>query len=263
MSVNRLMQMAASSGVSPVGQEAFTTAGTFSWVAPPGVTSISVVCVGAGGGSPGSNSAGGGELRYKNNISVTPGSSYSVVVGAGGTTAPTDGGPSSFNATTVVANGGINANGSKLGGSGGTGDGGGNGGNGIGPAGSYGSGGGAGGYSGNGGNGDNNGNPGLGTGGAGAGGKTYSNNVSPYNYLEGYGGGGVGILGQGANATVPSGGGSGGSNAVLSAGGFYGGGAGAANGTENTGGIGGGGAVRIIWPGTDRQFPSTNTGDIV
>jgi hypothetical protein len=27
-------------------------------------------------------------------------------------------------------------------------------------------------------------------------------------------------------------------------------------------GAGGGGAVRIIWPGTTRQFPSTNTGNL-
>jgi hypothetical protein len=26
------------------------------------------------------------------------------------------------------------------------------------------------------------------------------------------------------------------------------------------GGLGGGGAVRIVWPGTTRQFPSTNVG---
>jgi hypothetical protein len=30
--------------------------------------------------------------------------------------------------------------------------------------------------------------------------------------------------------------------------------------TNNNGGQGNGGAVRIIWPGTTRQFPSTNTG---
>jgi hypothetical protein len=28
------------------------------------------------------------------------------------------------------------------------------------------------------------------------------------------------------------------------------------------GGIGGGGAVRIIWPGNTRTFPSTNTGNL-
>jgi hypothetical protein len=26
--------------------------------------------------------------------------------------------------------------------------------------------------------------------------------------------------------------------------------------------VGGGGAVRIIWPGTRRRFPSLNTGDL-
>ena len=31
------------------GQQAYTTAGTYSWVAPAGVTSVSVVCVGGGG----------------------------------------------------------------------------------------------------------------------------------------------------------------------------------------------------------------------
>jgi hypothetical protein len=42
--------------------------------------------------------------------------------------------------------------------------------------------------------------------------------------------------------------------------GVYGGGAGgqAGNGPAN----GAGGAVRIIWPGTTRQFPSTNTGNL-
>jgi hypothetical protein len=43
---------------------------------------------GGGGGGYGGNSVGGpggagGELRYKNNISVTPGNSYTVVVGSG------------------------------------------------------------------------------------------------------------------------------------------------------------------------------------
>jgi hypothetical protein len=38
-------------------------------------------------------------------------------------------------------------------------------------------------------------------------------------------------------------------------GGAYGGGRG-------SGGSGAVGAVRIIWPGTTRSFPSTNTGDV-
>ena len=50
--------------VLPVpSQQAYTTAGTYSWVAPASVTSVSVVCVGAGGtGGPisGDSSGGGG-----------------------------------------------------------------------------------------------------------------------------------------------------------------------------------------------------------
>ena len=75
------------------GQQAYTTAGTYTWVAPAGVTSVSVVAVGGGGaGGIGSSAirdgggGGGGALAYKNSISVTPGTSYTVVVGAGGTT---------------------------------------------------------------------------------------------------------------------------------------------------------------------------------
>jgi hypothetical protein len=59
-------------------------------------------------------------------------------------------------------------------------------------------------------------------------------------------GGGVGLLGEGAN-------GAGGSNAYT--GGYAGGGA-------NGDGAGNDGGVRIIWPGLTRQFPSTNTGNL-
>jgi len=83
---------AASNSVTPVaiGQQAYTTAGTYSWVAPAGVTSVSVVAVGGGGagggGHPfyGSGGGQGGGLGYGNNISVTPGTSYAVIVGVGG-----------------------------------------------------------------------------------------------------------------------------------------------------------------------------------
>jgi hypothetical protein len=67
------------------------------------------------------------------------------------------------------------------------------------------------------------------------------------------------LLGQGtsgAASTTNGQGGSGGANsgAIADVAGAYGGG----------GSIGGGasGAVRIIWPGTTRSFPSTNTGDL-
>jgi hypothetical protein len=43
-------------------------------------------------------------------------------------------------------------------------------------------------------------------------------------------------------------------------GGAHGGGGGAGWATPNS--LGGVGAVRIIWPGTTRSFPSTNTGDL-
>lgn len=50
-------------GKTVVGQEAYTTPGTYSWVAPSGVTSVCVVCVGGGGG-------GGGQSNDSRN---TPG----------------------------------------------------------------------------------------------------------------------------------------------------------------------------------------------
>ena len=71
---------------TPTGETTFTATGTSTWVAPAGVNAVSVVCVGGGGGGgqwTGSGGAGGG-LAYKNNISVTPGTSYTVIVGAGG-----------------------------------------------------------------------------------------------------------------------------------------------------------------------------------
>ena len=68
------------------GQSLYTSAGSYSWVAPANVTSVSVVCVGAGGGAGmyGGGGGGGGALAFKNNISVTPGNTYTIVVGARG-----------------------------------------------------------------------------------------------------------------------------------------------------------------------------------
>ena len=71
----------------------FITSGT--WVAPAGVLSAEVMVVGAGGGaggvysnnannSVGSGGAGGGSVK-KQTIPVTPGSSYTITVGAKGT----------------------------------------------------------------------------------------------------------------------------------------------------------------------------------
>ncbi len=67
------------------GHEDYTWVGdTTTWVCPAGVTSISVVCIGAGarrGGNGSMHGGGGGGLGWKNNISVSPGTSYSVQVG--------------------------------------------------------------------------------------------------------------------------------------------------------------------------------------
>jgi len=72
-------------GVLP-GQSQYTSPGSYTWVAPVGVCSVSAVAIG-GGGSGSSYAAGagaGGGLAWKNNIPVTPGVGYTVFVGSGG-----------------------------------------------------------------------------------------------------------------------------------------------------------------------------------
>lgn len=269
--------------VIPIGQQAYTTPGTYSWVAPAGVTSVSVVAVGAGS-SNGIQAGAGGGLGWKNNISVTPGNSYTVVVGGSGT-------DSYFINTSTVAGKGPTGVNFEIGGTY-VGDGGGDGGDAgyvINVSSTLG-GGGAGGYTGKGGKGAYQ-SSGLiaatnGQGGGGGGG----GNGAGY---TGHGaGGGVGLLGQGANgaaaaagyssgtypgdgAAYGGGGGSGGTaatdsyaawdesnaatNIINSNAGNYGGGSGysysGTTGTKSTG------AVRIIW-GSNRSFPSTNTGNL-
>lgn len=281
---------AASNSVTPVaiGQQAYTTPGTYSWVAPAGVTSVSVVAVGGGASGPsvGLGAAGAG-LGWKNNISVTPGNSYTVVVGAGGvqTSSITTyaGGDSYFiNTSTVKGGGGPSSVSAGQPGGTYTGDGGGNGGGRGGCGGALG-GGGAGGYTGSGGLGGvlySCGSAGSGGGGGGGGSSQFTG--CGYTWTGAGGGGGVGILGAGLNGGGGTGGsprcyvnggygGSGGAGGGCApynssryvAGGAYGGGGGAW--TTNAGtylyGAGGKGAVRIIWPGCSRKFPSTCTGD--
>ena len=249
---------AASNSVVPatlVTCATYTTAGTYTWIAPAGVTSVAAVAVGGGSGA-------GGGLGYKNNISVTPGTGYTVIVGVAGRYASScaiyNGGTSSFVNTCTVRGGGAQH---RTAGSY-TGDGGGSGG-----STSQNGGAGAGGYAGSGGTG---GNPGASAGTGGAGGGAYGNN---------YGAGGVGIYGQGSNGAAGTAGspfGKGGSGGCSGGypgfgcccqpyggrGGDYGGGAGEA--TNATGQAAGKGAVRIVWcafgaRGTP-SFPSTNVG---
>ena len=78
----------------PFGEYLYTSIGTHTFTVPTDVTIISVLVIGGGGGgmywsgtsnaSYRMNGGGGGGLTYKNNISVTPGDNYTVVVGAGG-----------------------------------------------------------------------------------------------------------------------------------------------------------------------------------
>ncbi len=130
---------------APPGSQSYTTPGTYTWVAPAGVTKVSVVAVGAGqGGSGGTTDAGSGAggLGWKNNISVVSGNSYTVVVGNNPAGGCSPGASYFINSTTVAGNGGVcHAGGTYVG------CGGGNGGNGSS------GGGGAGGYSGAGGTG--------------------------------------------------------------------------------------------------------------
>ena len=287
----------------PRGQTAYTTAGSFVFTVPAAVTNLAVVCVGAGGGNSNGNSGGaggGGALAYRNAITVTPGSTASITVGAGKSQGGGAGGSSSFtySGTTTTAGGGgagTTSAPSSSGGSGGTisgtttggqtgGAGGSDNNNHGGPGG-----GGAAGYSGAGGAGASktsspavNGSAGSGggAGGGGSGGTTEGG---------GGGGGGVGLLGEGSSGAGGQGyggsvitagdGGAGGSggdpgstgqtgapgNSSGGPGGNYGGGAGGPQG-GGTQGVSAGGAVRVIWGTTDagvnRAFPSTGAGDL-
>lgn len=251
--------------VGVVGQATYTTPGTFSWVAPAGVTRVSVVTVGGGGGS--------GSIPYNSTLA-------------------TAGGASRFNNVCIAGGGGRGLGVSPYtGGVGGVGSS--RTGGGTGGAGSTGSNnpgcGGAGGYSGNGGagitagGGSNGGGVGLlGEGASGAGGGGGAGNGTGGGGGGGYNGtaGGAGSAGSGmlyGGGGSASGGGGGGTGG----GGGGGGGAlsysntltvvpgtsyqvivGAAGNSSVYGKIAGPGAVRIIWPGTSRVFPSLNTGNL-
>tara|TARA_S200000501_G_scaffold20363_1_gene18089 strand:- start:2984 stop:4522 length:1539 start_codon:yes stop_codon:yes gene_type:complete len=257
------------------GQNTYTTAGTYSFVVPVGITSISAVCVGGGGGGGGTDSSircggggGGGGLSYGTFL-VTPGETLTIVVGsvgAGGADTGTDGsagGDSQVKrSSTVLLQGGGGSGGDRginnsTGGAGGTStgterDGGGTGGGGGGGDGNPGGGGGAGGYSGNGGNNTYDGGASSsgadGSGGGGGGGSTTNASSAT---IEG---GGVGILGEGSSGTGGLGGsgnlaGNDGNPGSGGSGQLYGGGGGGGTrvGEPNAGAAGGIGAVRLVY----------------
>jgi hypothetical protein len=270
--------------------------GQKTWTVPAGVTSVSVLCIGGGGGcvlypsgTTGASGGGGGALAYKNNISVTPGQTITYNVGDGGKGAtnqsnnhPDDvisgyyaeaGGPSWFHGTNVndAVCMGYQGGGAQnyTGGDGGefsnsTGDGGGSGGNGGSNDGSHSYwafGGGAAGYSGDGGNGGRWQAGGAYTPGASAG------------QGGGAGGGagwanqcGTGAFGEGASGAIGQGGSGGfpqspGQAGYYPDGGKYGGG-GSSHGSSaaSRANRGAQGVVRVVWStdGTTREFPSTN-----
>ena len=311
-----MQQMLLGGGTSPVveGQKSYTYPGSYNWTVPAGVTSVSVVCIGGGACGPTSPLAeggAGGALAYGNNISVTPGSTIAVVVGAGAQmnsyrNSVTVAGASTFNGASVLSAGG--GTGGGIGGtsSGSARDGGGDGGNAnFGYASGwgyyYGNGGaGAGGYNGDGGDGGSSSSTTGSAGSSDAGGGGAASGDSDY---TGGAGGGSSVYGTSGNEpennNAKTTGGSGGTQnssgkgragrcgqgnwnhnsadtGVSIAGrpqtylggepptnpGYYyfGAGGGADSNSSGTTNVreGGRGAVRIIWPGDTRSFPSTN-----
>ncbi len=113
----------------------FSTPGTYTWIAPAGVSLVRVTLVaGGGGGGPGGATNGGGGgggggtiLGYP--VPVTAGQSYTVTVGSGGTggavgAAGGNGGPSLFYGGLIVngqlaVSGGVGATAAGAGGGGG------------------------------------------------------------------------------------------------------------------------------------------------
>lgn len=266
------------------GCAVYTTPGTYTFTVPAGVTSISMVAVGAGerGYPSAAYCAGccgryfsdgyggyGGGLAYKNNYTVSPGQTLTIHVGCGSSTyasvcyfssaVKTSGCSILARGTGGYYGGGINPCYPNIGDGSGTG--------GVsGHSGGYyywfpiynraGGGGGAGGYSGAGGTGYCSClyiSATAGSGGGGGGGGAGNN------------GGGVGLYGQGCNGAA--GGGTGSATCYPCCNGLIGGGGGGSYtytyccgyiGTP--GAAGGNGGVRIVYPGTTRQFPSTDVG---
>ena len=278
-----------------IDEAVFRTTGTHSWTCPSGVSSVCAVCVGGGGGGyyvhsvADRSGGGGGGLGWKNNISVTAGQSYTVVVGTYGNNNNIGGDSYFINTSTVKGGGGGSATDGGDGGSY-TGDGGGNGGHGAAASSTHsgnkgGGGGGAGGYSGNGGIGLNNSTAtwpyyanAKGNGGGGSG--------SLLSHSEG--GGGVGLYGEGESGEIGYQTGTGDStNGVKAPGGagsappgwrhgfegvqpsngprqyLYGGGVVGDQSSAGQRNYGWNGGVRLVWSTNASEtvaFPSTNVG---
>jgi hypothetical protein len=206
-----------------------------SWQAPAGVTQVTVECWGPGGngnagptGNPLTGGAGGGGGAYASSVvSVTPGNSYTITVGTGGSETDT-----SFEST-VIADAGKNATlsggNSADGGLGGT------------AASSTGT------TKFSGGRGGNVTGSGVGrggTGGGGAAGRSSNGTDAADRTTDGTTGLAVGLGGTGSEGGD---GGGGGSTGAGFAGNNFGGGGGGAGTSNNTAGTGAGGLVILIW----------------
>ncbi len=92
----------------------FTTPGSTTWTAPAGVTEVTVEAWGGGGrgGSRTNNGfggGGGGGAYTRHSVTVTPGQTYTVHVGAGATTTAAGGDSFFHDGSTVLAKGGASA----------------------------------------------------------------------------------------------------------------------------------------------------------
>jgi trimeric autotransporter adhesin len=236
-----------SGGATDVLADTFDSSG--SWEAPAGVTSVTVEVWGGGGGgmggaaTPAGGGGGGGAYAIKASIAVTPGNSYTVTVGVGGTAGTQNGGTGGTggdswfsSAATVMAKGG------------------------VGSTGTAGAAGGAGASSvgdtkfsgGTGGNGGSHGSQSRGGGGGGGSATASANGGGGSNFSTASGGaGGTGEATGGNGGNAP--GGAGNAGGAPGAGG--GGGANAAT-TGNNGGAGGAGRVIITYSAPDLSPPS-------
>jgi hypothetical protein len=188
---------------------------------PQGVYTFSYLILAGGGAGGYINSfggGGGGGGFINSSISVNPGTTYTMVIGAGGTGAGGAGTNSSITGVAIATGGGA-------GGQAGTYIGGGNGS----PGGS------------GGGGGSGSGNPGLiGYGGSGVSGQGNAGGTG--STFEGAGGGGGGAIGGNGGGGVGGAGGTGHLNTITGSAVYYGGGGGGGGGSGGSGGAGGGGS---------------------
>ncbi len=230
----------------------YTTAGSGTWLAPAGVSSVTAECWGGGGagggatGNPASGGGGGGGSYVKtSSISITSGLSYNYSVGAGGTgstSSGSSGGDSWFISTSTLlakgGRGGTYANADNMTAASATALTTGN----IGTISYYGGGGGTGGAS----------------GGTSAGGGGSAGTSSNGNYASGSTGG-IAVAGGGAGANGTNLSANGGSAIAVGGGG---GGARATSATDKSGGSGGTGKILLSYTCPTYSISSTSVTNV-